>query len=113
LTTLGDTQPATVLKLGNKLEGMPEMSQNRSDFSPAENRGDIVRLLRAADVFKVILKLAAPMAQTENRPTLRKPCEIRDKGAGDKRFTSRVLYERFGLYRVSTTAGWTKAHALR
>jgi RNA-directed DNA polymerase len=44
---------------------------------------------------------------------LRRRYKIRDKGAGDKRFTSRVLYERFGLYKVPTTAGWTKAHALR
>jgi hypothetical protein len=42
---------------------------------------------------------------------LRKRYKIRDKGAGDKRFTSRVLYERFGLYKAPTTAGWTKAHA--
>jgi len=42
---------------------------------------------------------------------LRKRYKIRDKGAGDKRFTSRVLYERFGIYKVPTTAGWTKAHA--
>jgi hypothetical protein len=44
---------------------------------------------------------------------LRKRYKIRDKGAGDKRFTSKVMYERFGLYKVPTTAGWTKAQALR
>lgn len=44
---------------------------------------------------------------------LRKRHKIRDKGQGDKRFASRVLYERYGLYKVPTTAGWTRTYALR
>jgi RNA-directed DNA polymerase len=44
---------------------------------------------------------------------LRRRHKIRDKGTGDKRFKSGVLYKQYGLYKVPTTAGWTKAHALR
>jgi group II intron reverse transcriptase/maturase len=44
---------------------------------------------------------------------LRKRHCIRDRGAGYNRFTDRMLYESYNLYKVPTTAGWTKAHALR
>ena len=47
------------------------------------------------------------------RTHLRKRHKIKDRGTGFARFGSRVLYGRYGLYKVPTTAGWTKAHALR
>lgn len=47
------------------------------------------------------------------RTHLRKRHKIRSRGAGYARFPSGVLYARYGLYKVPTTAGWTKAHALR
>nr|CBX30532.1 hypothetical protein N47_K27720 [uncultured Desulfobacterium sp.] len=37
----------------------------------------------------------------------------RDRETGYVRFTNRDLYEKYGLYKVPTTAGWTKAHALQ
>jgi RNA-directed DNA polymerase len=44
---------------------------------------------------------------------LRKRHKVKDRGTGRLRFTNRDLYEKYGLYKVPTTAGWTKAHALR
>jgi group II intron reverse transcriptase/maturase len=43
---------------------------------------------------------------------LRKRHKIKDWGTGYARFSSRMLYGKYGLYKVPTTAGWTKAHAL-
>ncbi len=47
------------------------------------------------------------------RTHLRKRHKIKGRGAGFARFGSRILYENYGLYKVPTTAGWTRAHALR
>ncbi len=47
------------------------------------------------------------------RAHLRKCHKIRDRKAGFIKFDNRTLYEKYGLYKVPTTAGWTKAHALR
>ncbi len=44
---------------------------------------------------------------------LRKRHKVRDRKAGYVRFPYRSLYEKYNLYRVPTTAGWTRAHALR
>jgi RNA-directed DNA polymerase len=46
------------------------------------------------------------------RTHLRKRHKVRDRGTGRLRFTNRDLYEKYGLYKVPTTAGWKKAHAL-
>lgn len=43
---------------------------------------------------------------------LRKRHKVRDRIAGYVKFPARSLYERYGLYKVPTTAGWKKAHAL-
>ena len=47
------------------------------------------------------------------RTHLRKRHKVRDRKAGFIKFDNRALYEKYGLYKVPTTAGWTKAHALR
>jgi len=47
------------------------------------------------------------------RTHLRKRHKVRDRRTGYIRFTNRDLYGKYGLYKVPTTAGWTKAHALR
>ena len=47
------------------------------------------------------------------RTHLCKRHKIRDRKAGFARFGNRVLYEKYGLYKVPTTAGWKRAHALR
>jgi group II intron reverse transcriptase/maturase len=47
------------------------------------------------------------------RTHLRKRHKIRSRGAGYARFPQKVLYTRYGLYKVPTTAGWTIAHASR
>lgn len=44
---------------------------------------------------------------------LRKRHKVRDRKSGYVKFPNRSLYEKHGLYKVPTTAGWTKAHALR
>jgi group II intron reverse transcriptase/maturase len=51
-------------------------------------------------------------AEERLRTHLRKRHKIRDRKAGYSRFGNRALYEKYGLYKVPTTAGWTKAHAL-
>jgi hypothetical protein len=52
-------------------------------------------------------------AEERLRTHLRKRHKIKDRGLGYFRFSSRLLYGRYGLYKVPTTAGWTKAHALQ
>ncbi len=44
---------------------------------------------------------------------LRKRHKVRARKSGYVRFPNRSLYEKYGLYKVPTTAGWTRAHALR
>jgi RNA-directed DNA polymerase len=46
------------------------------------------------------------------RTHLRKRHKIKDRGTGYAKFCSQVLYGKYGLYKVPTTAGWKKAHAL-
>ncbi|MFV2082339.1 MAG: group II intron reverse transcriptase/maturase [bacterium] len=47
------------------------------------------------------------------RTHLRKRHKHHDRSTGYIRFASRYLYEKYGLYKVPTTAGWTRAHAIR
>jgi group II intron reverse transcriptase/maturase len=47
------------------------------------------------------------------RTHLRKRHKVRDRKAGYVMFRNRILYERYGLYKMPTSAGWTKAHALQ
>jgi len=44
---------------------------------------------------------------------LRKRHKVRDRKTGCVRFKPRALYEKYGLYKVPTTAAWGKAHTLR
>jgi RNA-directed DNA polymerase len=46
------------------------------------------------------------------RTHLRKRHKVRDRKAGYVMFRNRALYETYGLYKMPTSAGWTKAHAL-
>jgi group II intron reverse transcriptase/maturase len=43
---------------------------------------------------------------------LRKRHKVRNRKSGYVKFPNRSLYARYGLYKVPTTAGWTKAHAM-
>ncbi len=47
------------------------------------------------------------------RTHLRKRHKIKNRGTGLLKFNSKVLYRQYGLFKVPTTAGWTKAHASR
>ena len=47
------------------------------------------------------------------RTHLRKRHKIKDRGTGYILFSGRVLYREHGLYKVPTTACWTKVHALQ
>ncbi len=52
-------------------------------------------------------------AEERLRTHLRKRHKVRARKSGYKHFPSHDLYRRHGLYKLPTTAGWTKAHALR
>ena len=52
-------------------------------------------------------------AEQRLRTHLRKRHKIKDRGTGYLRFTGSILYTKYGLYKVPTTAGWTNVHALR
>ena len=52
-------------------------------------------------------------AEQRMQTHLRKRHKIKDRGTGYLRFMSNSLYTKYGLYKVPTTAGWTKVHALR
>lgn len=52
-------------------------------------------------------------AEERVRLHLCKRHKIRDRGTGYGKFPAAVLYERYGLYKVPTTAGFVLAHALR
>jgi len=47
------------------------------------------------------------------RTHLRRRHKIRDRGIGYNKFTTMVLYKKYGLYKVPTTAGFAPVHALR
>ena len=42
---------------------------------------------------------------------LRKRYKVRNRKTGYVRFPQRALYERYGLYKVPTSAAWKKVHA--
>ena len=50
-------------------------------------------------------------AEDRLRTHLMKRHKVKDRGTGLIRFPHRDLYERYGLYKVPTAAGWRKAHA--
>ena len=52
-------------------------------------------------------------AEERLRTHLRKRHKVRARKSGYKHFPSHDLYRRHGLYKLPTTAGWTKVHALR
>jgi group II intron reverse transcriptase/maturase len=52
-------------------------------------------------------------AEERLRTHLRKRHKVRRRKSGYGRFPTRKLYDRYGLYKLPTTAGWTRAHALR
>jgi RNA-directed DNA polymerase len=51
-------------------------------------------------------------AEDRLRTHLRKRHKVKDRGTALKRFRSSSLYERYGLYKPPTEAGWKSAHAL-
>jgi len=50
-------------------------------------------------------------AEERLRTHLRKRHKVKDRGTALKRFRSASLYERYGLYKPPTEAGWKSAHA--
>jgi hypothetical protein len=61
---------------------------------------------------KTLLHLRGHVEQ-RLRTHLCKRHKVRNTAAGYARFPNRSLYEKYGLYKVPTTAGWTRAHAVR
>ena len=51
-------------------------------------------------------------AEERLRTHLRKRHKIKDRGAGYALYQSSMMYKEYGLYKVPTSAGWTRAHAL-
>ena len=51
-------------------------------------------------------------AEDRLRTHLMKRHKIKDRGTGLRRFPQADLYERYGLYKIPTVAGWRAAHAL-
>jgi RNA-directed DNA polymerase len=51
-------------------------------------------------------------AEQRLRTHLRRRHRIKDRATGYVRFSNRMLYQRYHLYAVPTTAGWTSTHAL-
>jgi RNA-directed DNA polymerase len=51
-------------------------------------------------------------AEERLRTHLMKRHKVKDRGTGFNRFPSRDLYDRYGLYKVPTVAGWHTVHAL-
>jgi len=47
------------------------------------------------------------------RTHLRKRHRLQSRAAAFRRFGSQALYRRYRLYKVPTSAGWTRAHASR
>lgn len=45
------------------------------------------------------------------RTHLRKRHKVKSRGTGYEQFSTRRLYARYGLFKLPTTAGWTRAHA--
>jgi RNA-directed DNA polymerase len=65
-----------------------------------------------ANVSKSSLTPLFDHAEERLRTHLMKRHKIKDRGTGLRRFPSRDLYDRYGLYKVPTVAGWRTAHAL-
>ena len=51
-------------------------------------------------------------AEDRLRTHLMKRHKIKDRGSGLRRFPHADLYERYGLYKVPTVAGWRSGHAV-
>jgi group II intron reverse transcriptase/maturase len=52
-------------------------------------------------------------AEQRVRTHLCKRHKVRSRWEGYIKFPNKLLYEKYGLFKVPTTAGWTRAHALR
>jgi RNA-directed DNA polymerase len=59
----------------------------------------------------VALNQVRTHAEERLRTHLMKRHKVKDRGIGIGRFHSQQLYQRHGLYKVPTTAGWKSAHA--
>ena len=60
----------------------------------------------------VVMAKVKTHAEQRLRIQMMKRHKVKDRGIGEGRFPSVELYERYGLYKVSTVAGWRSAHAL-
>ena len=58
-----------------------------------------------------IMEKVKTHAEQRLRKHLMKRHKVKDRGIGEGRFPSAKLYGRYGLYKVSTAAGWRSAHA--
>ena len=59
----------------------------------------------------LVMEKVKTHAEQRLRAHLMKRHKVKDRGIGEGRFPSVDLYRRYGLYKVSTVAGWKSAHA--
>jgi group II intron reverse transcriptase/maturase len=97
-----------------------EMTGRRRTFLPldqlvAEVNGVVrgwVGYFHYRNCSKTMLKVRTHLEE-RLQTHLRKRHKTRKRKSGYVRFPRRDLYERYGMFKVPTTAGWTRAHALR
>jgi len=58
-----------------------------------------------------VLEKVKVHAEERLRAHLMKRHKVKDRGIGQGRFPSQQLYEKYGLYKVPTKAGWRTVHA--
>ncbi len=59
-----------------------------------------------------VFRSARMQVEERLRTHLRRRHKLKSRGAAYDRFPNHSLYERYGLFKLPTTAGWKKAHAL-
>ena len=59
-----------------------------------------------------VFRNAKRQVEERLRTHLRRRYKLKSRGAAYERFPNHSLYERYGLFKLPTTAGWKKAHAM-
>jgi len=108
--------PKSLVKIKDRIAQMT--ARERTPISLEDIVGSLNATLRGwANYFHYrnssrMLDKVKAHAEDRLRTHLMKRHKVKDRGAGFKRFPNQQLYTRYGLYKVPTSAGWKKAHAL-
>nr|MBF0223550.1 group II intron reverse transcriptase/maturase [Desulfobulbaceae bacterium] len=97
---------------------LTELTQRELTCIPLENVvGNVNRSLRGWVNYFHYRNSSLAMSKVKNhaeerlRTHLQKRHKVKDRGTAYKRFQNASLYERYGLYKPPTEAGWKSAHA--